>query len=208
VTPEDFATGGKLIRRFSNADTFGPIDEKELNVPTYWVRPPQTLSADKGMHRFVWDLHYPEPDALQHEYPISAIYMDTPRLPLGPTALPGTYIVKLTVNGKTITQPLTVKMDPRVKAPLTGLMQQFTLATRVADMLRKDYDAIERLRRRRESTPDNRPSEIERDLIALNDDLTTVYGVVEEVDAAPTAAVVKAATELQQRLTKLLAQIQ
>jgi len=87
-------------------------------------------------------------------------------------------------------------------------MQQFTLATRVADMLRKDYDAIERLRRRRESTPDNRPSEIERDLIALNDDLTTVYGVVEEVDAAPTAAVVKAATELQQRLTKLLAQVQ
>ena len=35
------------------------------------------------MHRFVWDLHYPPPDALRQDYPISAIYEDTPRVPAG-----------------------------------------------------------------------------------------------------------------------------
>jgi hypothetical protein len=65
------------------------------------------------MHRFVWDLRYTPPDALRHDYPMTATYHDTPREPRGPIALPGEYTVKLTVDGKSLTQPLTVKMDPR-----------------------------------------------------------------------------------------------
>ena len=64
------------------------------------------------MHRFVWDLHYPPPDALRRGYPIAAIYQDTPRDPLGPWVLPGQYTVKLTAGGKTSTQPLTVEDGP------------------------------------------------------------------------------------------------
>ena len=79
------------------------------------------------MHRFVWDLHYPPPDSLEHEYPISAIYHDTPRTPLGPPVLPGKYSVKLTVNGISYTQPLTIKMDPRVKVTVADLALQFRL---------------------------------------------------------------------------------
>src|SRR5262249_5210296 len=107
---------GKLVRRFSSADKPDPPNEKEINVPMYWVRMLRTLSAEPGMHRWVWDLHYPEPKSLDREYPISAIYHDTPRIPLGPAVLPGTYMIKLTVGGKTFSQPLTIKMDPRVKA--------------------------------------------------------------------------------------------
>src|SRR5919197_264673 len=101
VTLEIFTASGKLVRRYSSADKPEPVNEDEFNHPSYWVRPPRTLSATKGMHRFVWDLRYPSPGAVHHEYPISAIPADTPREPLGVLAVPGAYSVKLTVNGTT-----------------------------------------------------------------------------------------------------------
>src|SRR5438094_7332428 len=83
-------TAGKLIRKFSSADKPEAVDEKKLNIPTYWIRPQQIVSNSAGMHRFVWDLHYSAPESVKHEYPISAIYRDTPRSPLG-AVLPGSY---------------------------------------------------------------------------------------------------------------------
>ena len=56
------------------------------------------------MQRFVWDLHYPPPEGSRPKYPISAIYHDTPPLPMGPAVRPGQYTVKLTVGGRTYTQ--------------------------------------------------------------------------------------------------------
>ena len=49
----------------------------------------------------------------------------------GPWVLPGTYTVRLTVDGATMTQPLVVEMDPRVKTTTQGLQQQFTLSSAV-----------------------------------------------------------------------------
>ena len=146
VTLEIFDEAGKSVRRFSSTDKPEPVDPKELAVPTYWIRPPQILSAEPGMHRFVWDLHYSPPDSLEHEYPISAIYHDTPRYPLGPTVLPGNYNVKLTVAAKSYTQPLTIKMDPRVKTPPDGLRQQFETETRIVDAIHQDYTALQEVR--------------------------------------------------------------
>src|SRR2546422_11605520 len=74
-------------------------------------RPPQLLSDAPGMHRFVWDLHYPPPPALRHEYPIAAIYRNTPREPRGPWVVPGRYTARLTVAGQAYVQPLTVTID-------------------------------------------------------------------------------------------------
>jgi hypothetical protein len=98
------------------------------------------------MHRFVWDLHYPAPKSLDPEYPISAIPHDTPQSPLGPRAVPGTYTVNLTIDGRTYTQPLTVKMDPRVKTPLAGLAQQFALESRIANAMNRDYAAVQEVK--------------------------------------------------------------
>jgi hypothetical protein len=65
------------------------------------------------MHRFVWDLHAaPRPGGGRGGPPISAIYRDTP-LAQGAWMPPGTYTVKLTVDGRTYTAPLVVKPDPR-----------------------------------------------------------------------------------------------
>jgi len=98
------------------------------------------------MHRWVWDLRYPEPKSLDREYPISAIYRDTPPIPSGPVVLPGTYTVKLTVGGKTLSQPLTIKMDPRVKASTADMTQQLQIESKLADLMNRDYDALEQVR--------------------------------------------------------------
>ena len=147
---------GKLVRRFSSADKPEPVNEKDLVVPAYWIRPPQLLSAESGMHRFVWNLHYPPPDALEHEYPISAIYHDTPRYPLGPAVLPGKYTVKLTAGGTSYTQPLTIKMDPRVKTSPAGLQQQFELEMKITEAMHRNYDALQQLRKVRSQLKDLR----------------------------------------------------
>jgi hypothetical protein len=207
VVLEIFSATGTLVRRFSSDDQPEPFDEKEVNVPLYWIRPPLKLPGSKGMHRFVWDLRYPAPAAIRHEYPISAIVGDTPREPLGVLALPGVYSVTLTVGGRTFTQPLRLKMDPRVKTPLLGLSQQFALATTLATMMNQSHVALERARRGREPAVGGQQSSLsslERDLTALNGDLVTAYDVVEGADAGPTTQAVRAVAKLQRRLAQLL----
>jgi hypothetical protein len=115
-------------------------------VPRYWIRPTQVLSAAPGMHRFVWDLRYPEPRVLNQQYPISATPNNTPREPRGPWVVPGTYTVHLTVNGTTYTQPLTVRMDPRVKATAATLARQFTLSKGVYDDINRTRSALDDVR--------------------------------------------------------------
>jgi len=94
------------------------------------------------MHRWVWDLHDPAPVATRHDYPIAAIPHDTPRSPLGPTVVPGTYTVRLTVDGKTSTAPLTIKMDPRVKISAAGLQKKFQAETRMASIMTESAQAL------------------------------------------------------------------
>ncbi|HKO03876.1 MAG TPA: hypothetical protein VJW51_03970, partial [Candidatus Acidoferrales bacterium] len=129
VTLEIVDAQGHTVRRYASTDA--PLDmaavEKENPIPMYWVRQPQILSAAAGMHRFVWDLHGTPPDSSSHGYPISAILHDTPREPHGARALPGRYTVKLTADGKTETQPLTLNMDPRIKAAPEELAEQFAV---------------------------------------------------------------------------------
>jgi photosystem II stability/assembly factor-like uncharacterized protein len=137
---------GNLVRSFSSADKPEPVNSKDLNVPMYWVRPARLLSASPGMNRFVWDLHYPEPEVLAHEYPISAIVHDTPRYPLGAAALPGQYNASLTVDGKRYAQPLHLLMDPRVKTSPEDLRRQFDLDRKIADALHRDYQAVQQVR--------------------------------------------------------------
>lgn len=80
------------------------------------------------MHRFLWDMHYaPLPDG-EPDFPMSAEYRDTPATATSPWALPGDYVVVLTVNGKSLARPLTVKMDPRIKASVDELREQFDLS--------------------------------------------------------------------------------
>jgi photosystem II stability/assembly factor-like uncharacterized protein len=128
---------GKLVRRYSSADKPEEIDPK-LNIPKYWPRPPQVLSAKAGAHRWLWDMHYAPVQGMEPEYPIAAVAHETAPQPTSPWVVPGNYTVTLTVDGKTYTQPLVVKMDPRVKATNAQLAQQF----RYSDQLYRDMQQL------------------------------------------------------------------
>ena len=144
VTLEILDSHDKLVRRFSSTDR-PEVTQEELEkqlIPLYWIRMPKAISAEAGMHRWVWDLHYPAPVSTQHDYPIAAIAGDTPREPLGPHALPGKYTVRLTGNGHSYSAPLTVAMDPRVKTPMAGLEQLFQVETRLASLLTRTSVAV------------------------------------------------------------------
>jgi photosystem II stability/assembly factor-like uncharacterized protein len=135
---------GKLVRRFSSADQ-PPVSADDLRkqlIPLYWLRPFRTLPADAGMHRWVWDLHYPSPTSARHEYPISAIAHDTPRLPLGPNVLPGKYTVRLTADGNSHSASLIVKMDPRVQISEAGLRKKYDAETHLASTLTELSQAV------------------------------------------------------------------
>jgi photosystem II stability/assembly factor-like uncharacterized protein len=148
VTLEILDEQNHLARRYSSADKSEPIEKiaGEHPIPMYWVRQEKILSAEAGMHRFVWDMHYAPPDSLGHEFPISAILYDTPKYPLGAWALPGNYTMRLTVDGKTSTQPLVVKMDPRIKTPLADLRKQFEMQSGSADGMSKSFEALSQVR--------------------------------------------------------------
>ena len=60
--------------------------------------------------------------------------------------LPGQYKIVLSVGGKSYTQPLTVRMDPRVKTSPEDLSRQFELDQKIADALHRDYEALQQVR--------------------------------------------------------------
>jgi photosystem II stability/assembly factor-like uncharacterized protein len=155
VTLAILDSNGKLVRRFASTDRPEPVDSQTLQIDPRWVRPPRILPATAGSHRFVWDLHYPPPEG-PRSYPISATYGDTPSGPLGPAVLPGTYVVRLIVGGKSIEQPLVIKMDPRVTTPAAGLEQQFKLSMVCYDGTAEARAAVTQIRAVRKQLEDRK----------------------------------------------------
>src|SRR5260370_528638 len=116
---------GKLVRRFASDDVLQKTNPNDVPIQMEWVRDPKPLSAEAGMHRFIWDLRHALPKGMRRSF----------WGPAGPIAVPGNYTVKLTANGKSRTQPLTIKLDPRVKTPPDALTRQFSLASKLAARL-------------------------------------------------------------------------
>jgi photosystem II stability/assembly factor-like uncharacterized protein len=144
---------GHVIREYSN--TAPPVDTTMANVPEYWLMPPAVLPAAAGMHRVTWDLRYPDPPTLNYgysgtlldyrEYTLSwhAIPGKTPRTTLvGPMVVPGPYSAKLTVDGASYTQPITITADPRVAATAAALDAQFHLQQRMVAGISTTYHAV------------------------------------------------------------------
>jgi photosystem II stability/assembly factor-like uncharacterized protein len=229
VTLEILDAGGQLVRKFSSADKPGVTDAelKKQLIPLYWLRPFRALSADAGMHRWVWDLHYPAPDSPRHEYPISAVPGDTPRYPLGPTALPGSYTARLTVNGKSHTASFTVKMDPRVQITSASLEKKFQLEMRLSSLLSQTSsalmqagsirDQLQKLSQQATGTARDSIQAFQTKLATLlgaatgsaatvpdavtlarvNGQFAALYGQVWQVDAEPTVALRKAGLDAE-----------
>jgi photosystem II stability/assembly factor-like uncharacterized protein len=236
VTLEVFDAQGKLARRYSSTDQPEETQvelEKQL-IPLYWLRAPKVPSTDAGMHRWTWDLHYAPPVSTEHEYPIAAVPRNTPRYPLGPSALPGRYTVRLTANGHSYVAPFMVKMDPRVETSQAGLQRKFELEMRIASAVTRSSEAVLQARSVREQLgklagtsnvplkdsvkaldqqisailegpKDASPSaSTEPALADSNSTIIALYKEVEKADAAPTVAQVAAFTKTERELEDAL----
>ncbi len=134
LTLEVLDGAGALVRRYSSTDKFEEPDAATAPVPLYWYRPPQVLSTTPGLHRFTWDMHYqPLDGGGRFDLPMTAVPHDTAPAPGSPWVMPGQYTARLTVGGRSYTQPLTVKMDPRVKTSMQDLTRQFTFSKQMYD---------------------------------------------------------------------------
>ena len=64
----------------------------------------------------------------------------------GPRMPPGSYQVRLTAGGRTLTQPFVIVKDPRVHATDEDLREQFTWAKKAHDLLNRVHAAVLTLR--------------------------------------------------------------
>jgi photosystem II stability/assembly factor-like uncharacterized protein len=147
VTLQILDSEGKVLRTYTGHDPVRPTPEqlKTEMIPPYWPLRQGPMPVTAGIHRWVWDLRSTTPTSTRYGYPISAVPYRTPLAPQGPPVVPGTYTVKLTVDGKSETQPLTVKMDPRVHMTVDELQAlhsaQMAMASSLSSVSQADLDA-------------------------------------------------------------------
>ena len=197
---------GDVVRRYSSDDPAPPPLEA-LNVPDYWPRPHRRLTANPGLHRFVWDVRYAPPEVDSFSYPIAAVPFDTPRVPQGLFVLPGTYQVRLSMGDRSFRQAVTVRLDPRVTASTADLALQHRLSRSVHDAIGQ----LAQARRDVEARLANATGTARRELAARRDALTAAYAplprlfqVLQEADARPTEAVEQATVAAIDRVRDVL----
>ncbi|MDP9025732.1 MAG: hypothetical protein M3N13_10210, partial [Candidatus Eremiobacteraeota bacterium] len=176
--------GGHVVRSYSSADHPHLTDPATVDISPPWITREPVVSAEPGAHRFVWDFHAKSPD--------------------GPMTPPGTYIVRLHVNGSTYAQTATIVRDPRVRATDSDLRAQYDFASAIEAKLAQIESAQRRAKSlkltnaQRETLiaasrvpdPDDSVGKPPQDFVSLNY-LANAYGnleaAVESDDGAPTA---------------------
>ncbi|HZQ91827.1 MAG TPA: hypothetical protein VFA60_08560 [Terriglobales bacterium] len=137
ITLDVYDASGKLVRHLSNKEK-----KEDGEQPPEWPdqeKPAEVLPDAAGMNRFPWDLRWENPVKIP-----GAFYAGLG--PRGPRVLPGQYQLKLTVGGKSYTQPLEVRVDPRVKAPPADLEKQFALSMQVRESIQQLHQAVNQMR--------------------------------------------------------------
>jgi photosystem II stability/assembly factor-like uncharacterized protein len=220
---EVFDSAGKLVRDYSSASA-ASLGYK-VNVPDYWLAPAPVLPKDAGLHRFVWDLRYADPEQLLYtyygihvdyfEYTLAdhAIPHNTPwHEPQGPMVVPGQYEIRLTVNGVTYKQPVTVKLDPRLSVSKEDLQRQLALAQKVALSMSATYQSYNQVAKLRAELAriatvpeakalDDKAKELAdgaSGLGPMNRDLTRLMIAVDQSDTAPATSLVETFTGMCQ----------
>ncbi|MBW7932586.1 MAG: glycoside hydrolase, partial [Gemmatimonadaceae bacterium] len=155
VKLEILDTKGIVVRTYSSKDpvlnphpatdraAYDKICQQNISatfcgLPLYWPEPPQVFGVSAGMHRVTWDMRLQPPPVedvtMAGDVDATGAVAGRAWLPENaPWAPPGTYTVRLTVDGASVTQPITVKLDPRVKTPAAALAQLHALSRTMWD---------------------------------------------------------------------------
>ena len=231
VTLEILDNTGNVLRKYSSDDPTVPTPEELRTglIPAYWPKMHGPLPTTAGMHRWVWDLRSAAPTATSYSYPIAAVPYRTPLVPQGPLVVPETYTVRMTVDGKSETASLLVKMDPRVhmsQAELEALhAAQTTMAASLDELAKTDLQAhsvmeqvaavqdpalVKQLATSNAALKTildgTGPDAVKRlpGIDEVTAEATLLYGELEQADANPTAALLAAAAHVQKEGTEVL----
>jgi hypothetical protein len=180
VTLDVLDQSGALIRHLSSTGEAPVVEAARPTLPNFWEAPRTKLTTAAGGNRATWDLRYSPPPVFAHTYETAANPGLTPPSPEGPLALPGTYTLRLTVNGRTYTQQATVTQDPRSVATTAGLEAQHALQMKLVKGLEVSWDAYQRAMALRaaahRAVPANAGAEVTTTLAALDAAIDSVAG--------------------------------
>jgi photosystem II stability/assembly factor-like uncharacterized protein len=125
---------GRKIVAYDSADKTAP--------------PHRRPGTKRGLNRFVWDLKHAGPTKLDPALapPRPTPLAPDPENPSGPTVVPGTYNVDLSIGDKTRSASFAVEKDPRLGTAAADYAAQFALHKDLVASLSKLNEAVNRLR--------------------------------------------------------------
>ncbi len=225
VTLEIIDAKGNVVRHYSSNDTLYKIPA--VDIPLYWIRPQQILSGEAGSHRFIWDLHY-TPLNLPASYPIAAVYKNTAPESTSPWVMPGNYTVRLKVNNETFSQPLIIKMDPRVKTSAAELKKQYDLSmvcyegrlkiskisnetvsihNQIKELLSKSKDdlhaSLSSLDEKIINIENAKTKDKSKAFSQVSNSFASLFGILQESDMPPTKRTIESVGELNKNFQQL-----
>lgn len=137
--PNDSGSGRSPGRQPADTESTKPRGTRPLEDDTLaFVPSDSVVTLRAGLNRFVWDLRYPDTKEV-HDV------VNDEGTTRGPIAAPGRYTVRLTVGGRTLTQPFVVVGDPRVVATQADYDAQLVLALQVQGKTNDISQAVSRL---------------------------------------------------------------
>ena len=155
VDLEFFDSTGKSIRKFT-AKMRKPGESAAATAPAGpppgeggfgGGGAPPPVPTEVGLNRFIWDTRHS--DAVR--FPGMILWAGETR---GPKMPPGTYQVKLTVDGKSLTQSFEIKADPRLTTAPADYAKQLELGLKIRDKLSETHNAIIQIRDVRKQVED------------------------------------------------------
>jgi hypothetical protein len=167
-------TSGKVVRSYvgGKPDTTKRDPDVDDDTPRDRTPPPAPMKV--GVNTQTWDIRY----APATTFPGMILWGATTN---GPVALPGSYTVRLTVDGKTFTQPVTVRKNPMLaEATLADLREQFDLAIAIRDKVSEANNAVIRIRDLKKQTEERLKQSSDPALKSTADSLVRHLSEVEE----------------------------
>jgi hypothetical protein len=199
---------GQIVRTLSSVPR-EPDYSSEDDDPEDFKK--AALSTAPGIQRAVWDL------AWEGARKIKGGKIDTGDPSSGPRAVPGSYTVRLSVDGRTLTSPLRVVPDPKGSLAPADLDAQLAFSLRVRDAISRLTDRVNQLRSVREQLQARgkvlagRSSESAiAELLSASDEAVKKATTLEDRLHNPTAEIVydilamRGGTRLYSRLSPLL----
>ena len=172
------------------------------------IRTVKKLGLEKGLNRVAWDLRH-DPPFPRKEGDEGPSEFGPP--PGGQYALPGTYVARLTLDGKAYEKPVVVRVDPLVKTSPAALQAQFEMSSallatrgelnrtlRGLDALKAQIDERRRLARQLGLGPEG---ELEAELAKVESALKDVTGALARPEGQPGYASPSRLSEQLQGLT-------